>query len=69
MQHPDILGRNDIHQRRRFQMPNLDKIRLKGQQVRMRQRETARPAFPIDDPVRPSSPTIPVDEEGEIRVM
>ncbi len=69
MQHANILPRDNMHQHTRLQMSYLDKTGVKRKQIRMRQREIHRLSFPADEPIRPSSPPVAVDEERELRIV
>lgn len=69
MQHPNILPGHNVDQFTSFNMPNLDKIRLKGEYVRIGQGKGIRIPFPANLPVGTGTPTIPIHEEGEIAVV
>lgn len=69
MQHPDILRGNNMHQRARLHMSDLDKARLKRQDVRIAQRERGRLSLPCDLPVRARAPSVAVDVEREVGVV
>ena len=69
MQHPNILSRDNVHASPRNNVPNLDKTRLKGQNVRIGQRKSLRLALPDNLPVRPRAPAVAVHKEGELGVV
>ena len=69
MQKPNILPRHHMNQLTRLNMPDLNETRLKGQDVRIVERETLRRAFPLDLPVGSCSPAIAIHKEAEIRVI
>jgi hypothetical protein len=50
-------------------MPELDKVRLKRQNIRIRERKRVRVTLPGDLPVRTRPPAVAVDEEGEVAVV
>ena len=52
-----------------FDVAHLDETRFKGQDVGIRQGETLWLTFPIDLPVRSGSPTVAIDEEGEVGIV
>lgn len=69
MQHPDVLRRNDVHASARIYVSHLDETRLERKDVGVRQRKRRGRAFPVDLPLRPGPPAVPVDEERELRVV
>lgn len=69
MQHANILRRDYMYELTRLQMANLYKVRFECKEIRVRQGEGQRFAFPIDQPIWPGSPAISVDEEREIGVV
>lgn len=69
MQHADILSSHDVDQFTGLNMPNLDEVGLKRQDVRIGEGEGTRVALPRNPPVWTSSPSISVDKEGEITVV
>ena len=69
MQHPHILPRHDVDQLAGLDVPNFNKARLEGQNIRVMQRKSLRCALPLDFPVGPRPPTVPVDEETEIGIV
>lgn len=69
MQHAYILGRNDMHQRTRLQIANLNKTRLKRQEIWVAQRKRLRPTFPANEPIRPRPPTMPINKKRVLRIM
>lgn len=69
MQHPYILGRNNMHQRTRLQIANLNKTRLKRQEIRVAQRKRLRPTFPANEPIRPRPPSMPINKKRVLRIM
>lgn len=68
MQHPHILRRQDIHQRPRVHIPNLNEVRLERQDVRLEYGESLRVPLPRDKPLGERAPAVPVHEEGKVRV-
>lgn len=50
-------------------MADFDEVGFESEEVRMGERKRLRPAFPRDQPVGSSSPSIAVDEEGEFVVV
>ena len=68
MQHPNILPHHHRHQPRRLHIPNLDKIRLKRQDIRTEDGKRRRVALPVDDPLLAGAPAVAVDEEAKVGV-
>lgn len=68
MQHSHVFGSDDVNQHAGIHVTNLDEAWLKCQDVRVENRKRVRIALPSDDPVRSSTPTIPVNKERVIRV-
>lgn len=69
MQHAYILCRNNMHQRARLQIANLNKTRLKRQEVRVAQGKSLRPTFPANEPIRPRPPPMPINKKRVLRIM
>ena len=69
MQHSNISTRHDIYQLTRLNMPDLNEVWLKCQDIRIAERKSRRVAFPSDLPVLTCSPAVPIDEEREVRVI
>lgn len=69
MQHPKILGRDDVGERAGLDVADLDEAGLEGEDVRVRERERVRLPLPVDLPVRARAPAVPVHEEGEVGVV
>lgn len=69
MQEPDILPRHDMNQFARLDVPDLDKARLKRQDIWIIQRKVLRCALPLDLPVRPCTPAVAINKEAEVRVV
>ena len=66
MQHPDILAGHDVNQFARLDMPNLDEEWLKCEDVWIVECECLWCAFPLDLPILPCPPAIPIDEEAKV---
>jgi hypothetical protein len=49
-------------------MSNLDKARFECENVRVNERKSLRPSFPLDHPIRSCPPAVPVHEETEVGV-
>lgn len=69
MQHAYVLGRNDMHQSTCLQIANLNKTRLKRQEIWVAQRKRLRPTFPANEPIRPRPPTMPINKKRVLRIM
>lgn len=69
MQHAYILGRNNMHQRTRLQIANLNKTRLKRQEIRVAQGKSLWPTLPANEPIRPRPPPMPVNKKRVLRIM
>ena len=69
MQHPNIPPRHHMNQLARLNVSYLDEVGLKGQDVRVVERECLRCSLPLNLPVLSSSPAVAVDEEGEVGVV
>ena len=69
MQHPHILPRHDMNQLARLNMPYLDKVRFESKNIRIIQSKCLRCSFPLDLPILPCSPAIPIDKEAEVGIV
>ena|ERR1700760_1125529 len=63
MQHPNVLSSYDMHKHTSIHVPNFNEVWFKGQNVRIEDGKGIWGAFPSDDPIRPSPPTIATNEE------
>lgn len=52
-----------------FNVSDLDKARLKGEDVGVVQRKCLRCSFPLNLPILSCSPSITIDEETKVRVV
>ena len=69
MQKPDVFPSHNMNQFARLDVPDLDKARLKRQDVWVIQRKALRCTLPLDLPVWPCTPAIAVDKETEVGVI
>lgn len=69
MQHSNVLRRQNVHASARVNVPDLDEARLKGEDIRVRQRKGLRLTLPIDAPVWTRPPAVAVHEEAKVRVV
>lgn len=63
MQHANVFARHDVDQFTGLNMSDLDEIGLESKDIGIRKRECVGVTLPRNPPVRPSAPTIVVDEE------
>ena len=68
MQHPHIFRRQNVHQRPRVHIPDLDEIGLEREDIRLEDGKGLRVALPCDEPLGEGAPAVPVHKEGEVRV-
>ena len=69
MKHANILPSHHMNQFARLNVSYLNEIRLKCQDVRIVECKGLWCSFPLDSPVLSGSPTISVDEEGEVGIV
>lgn len=68
MKHSDVLCRKNMDQASTVHMPNLYEAWLEREDIRVEHRKGLWIAFPCDLPIRPCTPTIPIDKEAVISV-
>jgi len=68
MEHANILMRYDMDCIR-IDIPDFDEVRFKCKYPRVGECEALRLTFPINSPIRSSSPTIAVNEERELGII
>jgi hypothetical protein len=68
MQHPYVFGGDDVNKHASIHVPDLDETWFECQNIRVEYREGIGIAFPCNDPVWSSTPSISVNKERVIRV-
>lgn len=69
MQHANILPRHNVDEFTCLNVPDLHEIGLKCKNIRIRKCKRIGIALPRDLPIRSSTPTVAVDEKGEIAII
>lgn len=68
MQHPHVLGSDDVDQYASVQVPDFDETRFKGQDVRLENCKCLRITLPGYLPIWERSPTMAIDEKRKVGV-
>lgn len=68
VEHPNVFMRHDMH-RPVLDVSELDEVGFECQDPRIAERKANGCTFPINAPFWSCSPSVTVDEEGELRVV
>jgi hypothetical protein len=68
MQHPNIFGSDDVHKHTIVHVSNFDEMGFECKDIWIENGKICWSSFPGNHPIRTSSPTVSIDEEGVIGV-